>query len=451
MQLDLAATDILSEDQALALADCDDTAKLAESARVLRDAHHHKIITYSRKVFIPLTHLCRDVCHYCTFAKTPKRIHQPFMSEEEALQLCRDGAQLGCQEALLTLGEKPELRYRAAREALAEMGFETTIDYVRSIAEKILTETGLLPHINGGTMTAEEIAQLRKVSASMGIMLESASARLCEKGMPHYGSPDKNPALRMETMELAGRAKVPLTTGILIGIGETRRERIESLLEIRRLHERHEHIQEVIIQNFRAKPGTKMSKAAEPDLNELLHTIAVARLIFGAQMSIQAPPNLSPGVLQQLVQAGINDWGGVSPLTPDHVNPEAPWPHLDKLTRETQAAGKFLEQRLTIYPSYLKNSDKWISADVLPAVLNMSDACGFAKRDDWKPGERNAAPELELNLIKQTPDLESVSDEIKDIVSSCVDQAPLECEAVTRLFESRGADFAYVTSQADIL
>ncbi|HAJ75012.1 MAG TPA: 7,8-didemethyl-8-hydroxy-5-deazariboflavin synthase [Gammaproteobacteria bacterium] len=451
MQLDLAATDILSEDQALALADCDDTAKLAESARVLRDAHHHKIITYSRKVFIPLTHLCRDVCHYCTFAKTPKRIHQPFMSEEEALQLCRDGAQLGCQEALLTLGEKPELRYRAAREALAEMGFETTIDYVTSIAEKILTETGLLPHINAGTMTAEEIAQLRKVSASMGIMLESGAARLCEKGMPHYGSPDKDPSLRIETMDLAGRAKVPFTTGILIGIGETRSERIESLLEIRRLHERHDHIQEVIIQNFRAKPGTKMSKAAEPDLNELLHTIAVARLIFGAQMSIQAPPNLSLGVLPQLVQAGINDWGGVSPLTPDHVNPEAPWPHLDKLTRETQAAGKFLEQRLTIYPSYLKNSDKWISADVLPAVLNMSDACGFAKRDDWKPGERNAAPELELNLIKQTPDLESVSDEIKDIVSSCVDQAPLECEAVTRLFESRGADFAYVTSQADIL
>jgi FO synthase len=451
VQLDLAATDILSEDQALALADCDDTAKLAESARVLRDAHHHKIITYSRKVFIPLTHLCRDVCHYCTFAKTPKRIHQPFMSEEEALQLCRDGAQLGCQEALLTLGEKPELRYRAAREALAEMGFETTIDYVTSIAEKILTETGLLPHINAGTMTAEEIAQLRKVSASMGIMLESGAARLCEKGMPHYGSPDKDPSLRIETMDLAGRAKVPFTTGILIGIGETRSERIESLLEIRRLHERHDHIQEVIIQNFRAKPGTKMSKAAEPDLNELLHTIAVARLIFGAQMSIQAPPNLSLGVLPQLVQAGINDWGGVSPLTPDHVNPEAPWPHLDKLTRETQAAGKFLEQRLTIYPSYLKNSDKWISADVLPAVLNMSDACGFAKRDDWKPGERNAAPELELNLIKQTPDLESVSDEIKDIVSSCVDQAPLECEAVTRLFESRGADFAYVTSQADIL
>ncbi|HJN95247.1 MAG TPA: 5-amino-6-(D-ribitylamino)uracil--L-tyrosine 4-hydroxyphenyl transferase CofH [Gammaproteobacteria bacterium] len=451
MQLDLAATDILSEDQALALADCEDTAELAEQACVLRDAHHHKIITYSRKVFIPLTHLCRDVCHYCTFAKTPKRIGQAFMSEEEVLQLCRDGAQLGCQEALLTLGEKPELRYRAAREALAEMGFETSIDYVTSIAEKILAETGLLPHINAGTMTAEEIAQLRKVSASMGIMLESAAARLGEKGMPHYGSPDKNPVLRIETMEQAGRAKAPLTTGILIGIGETRRERIESLLEIRRLHERHEHIQEIIIQNFRAKPDTKMSEAPEPDLNELLHTIAVARLIFGAQMSIQAPPNLSPGVLPQLVQAGINDWGGVSPLTPDHVNPEAPWPHLDKLAQETQAAGKFLEQRLTVYPSYLKNSDKWISANVLPTALNLSDAYGFAKRDDWKPGERNAAPELELNLIRLTPDLESVSDEIKDIVSSCVDQAPLECEAVTRLFESRGADFAYVTSQADAL
>ncbi|SVE57478.1 uncharacterized protein METZ01_LOCUS510332, partial [marine metagenome] len=230
----------------------------------------------------------------CTFAKTPKRISKPFMSMEQVLTLCQQGAQFGCQEALLTLGEKPELRYRAAREALADMGYATTIEYVTAVADRILQETGLLPHINAGTLTADEIAKLREVSASMGIMLESASLRLCEKGMPHYGSPDKNPAVRIETMKLAGEARVPFTTGILIGIGETRRERIESLLEIRKLHEQYDHIQEVIIQNFRAKPDTKMSLAPEPGLDDLLWTIAVARLIFGPQMNIQAPPNLSP-------------------------------------------------------------------------------------------------------------------------------------------------------------
>ena len=451
MHTDSDAIDKLSDSQALALAECEDTALLAEQACALRDLHHRNIITYSRKVFIPLTHLCRDVCHYCTFAKTPKRIDKPFMSEEEVLRLCAEGAKLGCQEALLTLGEKPELRYRAAREALAEMGFATTIEYVTAIAGKILSETGLLPHINAGTMTAEEIARLRQVSASMGIMLESSSSRLCEKDMPHYGSPDKEPAVRIETMELAGQAGVPFTTGILIGIGETRLERIESLLEIRRLHQRHGHIQEVIIQNFRAKSDTKMSQAPEPDLNELLWTLAVARLIFGAEMNIQAPPNLSPGVLPQLVKAGINDWGGVSPLTPDHVNPEAPWPHLDKLARETAAAGKFLEQRLTIYPSYVLAPDRWIDDRVLPSVWNLSDAGGFAKRDNWKPGERNPPPALELQLIEDSPDSAEVCPYIQTIVKKCVNKAALDVDEVTRLFEVRGADFAYVTAQANAL
>ena len=451
MNADLTIPANLSEADALALADHDDTASLVKKACNLRDEYHGNNITYSRKVFIPLTHLCRDVCHYCTFAKTPKRISKPFMSIEEVLNLCHEGAQLGCQEALLTLGEKPELRYRAARETLADMGYTTTIEYVTAVASRILEETGLLPHINAGTLSVEEITKLRKVSASMGIMLETASLRLCEKGMPHYGSPDKDPAVRIETMKLAGEACVPFTTGILIGIGETRRERIESLLEIRKLHERHGHIQEVIIQNFRAKPDTKMSQAPEPGLDELLWTIAVARLIFGPQMNIQAPPNLSPGALPRLVQAGINDWGGVSPLTPDHVNPEAPWPHLDNLAIETAAAGKFLEQRLTVYPSYVLEAERWIDPKVIPRLLNLSDASGFAGRDNWKPGELKPAPTLELELIKSKPSTNSVSTEIKTIVEKCEENAELEVNEIARLFESRGNDFSFVTNRADSL
>ena len=451
MNADLTIPANLSESDALALADHDDTASLVKKACNLRDEYHGNNITYSRKVFIPLTHLCRDVCHYCTFAKTPKRISKPFMSIEEVLNLCHEGAQLGCQEALLTLGEKPELRYRAARETLADMGYTSTIEYVTAVASRILEETGLLPHINAGTLSAKEITKLRKVSASMGIMLETASLRLCEKGMPHYGSPDKDPAVRIETMKLAGEACVPFTTGILIGIGETRLERIESLLEIRKLHERHGHIQEVIIQNFRAKPDTKMSQAPEPGLDELLWTIAVARLIFGPQMNIQAPPNLSPGALPRLVQAGINDWGGVSPLTPDHVNPEAPWPHLDKLAIETEAAGKFLEQRLTVYPSYVLEAERWIDPKVIPRLLSLSDASGFAGRDNWKPGELKPAPTLELELIKSKPSTNSVSTEIKTIVEKCEENAELEVNEVARLFESRGNDFSFVTNRADSL
>ncbi len=451
MNAELTIPANLSESNALALADHNDTASLVKKAGNLRDEYHGNNITYSRKVFIPLTHLCRDVCHYCTFAKTPKRISKPFMSIEEVLNLCHEGAQLGCQEALLTLGEKPELRYRAARETLADMGYTTTIEYVTAVASRILEETGLLPHINAGTLSAKEITKLRKVSASMGIMLESASLRLGEKGMPHYGSPDKDPAVRIETMKLAGDARVPFTTGILIGIGETRRERIESLLEIRKLHERHGHIQEVIIQNFRAKPDTKMSQAPEPGLDELLWTIAVARLIFGPQMNIQAPPNLSPGALPRLVQAGINDWGGVSPLTPDHVNPEAPWPHLDKLAIETEAAGKFLEQRLTVYLTYVLEAERWIDPKVIPRLLSLSDASGFAGRDNWKPGELKPAPTLELEFIKSKPSTNSVSTEIKTIVEKCEENAELEVNEVARLFESRGNDFSFVTNRADSL
>src|SRR6056297_3080121 len=364
MQMRLSADELITEEQAYALAEVHDTAALAALAGELRDRVHGNTITYSRKVFIPLTHLCRDVCHYCTFARTPKKIEQPFMPVDEVLELCREGARRGCQEALFTLGERPELRYSAARRALAELGFGSTLEYVAEVSARVLAETGLLPHINAGCMDAGEFALLRPVSASMGIMLESSSERLAQRGMPHFGSPDKQPARRLETLELAGQARVPFTSGILIGIGETRRERIESLLALRSLHIRYGHLQEVIVQNFRAKPGTLMAAAPEPDLDDLLWTIAVARLVFGGAMNIQAPPNLSPGVLPQLVAAGINDWGCVSPLTPDHVNPEAPWPHLLQLERETAAAGKFLDQRLTVYPGYVTAGEHWLDANV---------------------------------------------------------------------------------------
>ena len=441
----------LSDQQALGLADFDNTAALADAAGALRDQGHHNVITYSRKVFIPLTHLCRDVCHYCTFARTPKKIEQPYMPVDEVLALCHQGASMGCQEALFTLGEKPELRYSAARRALADMGFATTLDYVKEVASRVLAETGLLPHINAGCMTAQEIAELRQVSASMGIMLESSAKRLCEKGMPHYGSPDKDPAVRLQTLELAGQAAVPFTSGILIGIGESRRERIESMLALRDIHHRHGHLQEVIVQNFRAKPGTLMASSPEPDLNELLWTIAVTRLIFGSQMNIQAPPNLSPGVLPQLVAAGINDWGGVSPLTPDHVNPEAPWPHLEELARETAAAGKFLEQRLTIYPEYASAGERWLDVALRTAVLRQIDSAGFARRDHWAPGEEQAVPAVEAQLLASTPKAASVSSDVREIVSRCRAVGELSEADVARLFNSRGDDFSYVVQQADQL
>ena len=451
VQEKLLTGESLSDEQALALASCADTAALAKVAAQLRDRGHKNLISYSRKVFIPLTQLCRDVCHYCTFAQTPKKLEQIFMPMEEVLELCRQGAKMGCQEALFTLGERPELRYSAARNALAEMGYATTLDYVRAVAERVLEETGLLPHINAGCMTSEEIAGLRQVSASMGIMLESASTRLCEKGMPHYGSPDKDPLRRLETLELAGQAEVPFTSGILIGIGETRLERIESLLALRAVHEKYGHLQEVIVQNFRAKPNTLMSGAPEPDLNELLWTIAVSRLIFGPQMNIQAPPNLSPGVLPQIIGAGINDWGGVSPLTPDHVNPEAPWPHLDTLARETAAAGKFLEQRLTIYPAYAIDGNRWLDKALRSPVLRLRDGSGFARRDNWAPGEEQDIPPVEAELLAGNSPSEMISVELRDIVVRCEQGGDLSEADLTCLFESRGADFAFVAHRADAL
>ena len=438
-----------SQVQALALAECDDTAALMSVAGTLRDQGFRNVVTYSRKVFIPLTHLCRDVCHYCTFAQTPKKIDSPYMPVEEVLASVKEGVAQGCKEALFTLGEKPELRYSAARKALAEMGFESTLHYVAHVAKRVFEETGILPHINAGCMNDDEIALLRPVSASMGIMLESASSRLCEKGMPHYGSPDKDPQVRLQTLDRAGVASVPFTSGILIGIGETRLERIESLLALREQHQKHGHLQEMIVQNFRAKPNTKMSEAPEPDLNELLWTIAVCRIIFGAEMSIQAPPNLSPGVLPKLVAAGINDWGGVSPITPDFVNPEAPWPHVEKLARETRVAGKHLQERLTIYPRFAVEGKRWLDSNLQAAVLRMIDAEGFPRVDEWVPGGDIAPPAAILDAIDVDVDMALVSADILEIVAKAERSEVLTEHEVTRLFLSRGEDLSYVFQAAD--
>ena len=300
--------------------------ELCAEARRLRTEGHGPLVTYSPKVFVPLTKLCRDVCHYCTFARPPRRGERAYMSEEEVLDVARAGAAAGCHEALFTLGDKPELRYRVAREELRALGCETTLEYLARCASLVVEETGLLPHVNPGVLTYEDLRSLRTVSASQGVMLETASARLSERGGPHFGSPDKLPTRRLATIAAAGEARVPFTTGILIGIGETRAERIEALVAIRELGERYGHVQEVIVQNFRAKPGTRMADAPEPPLEELLWTAAAARVVLGASWNIQVPPNLSYADFPRLLDAGINDWGGVSPVTIDHVNPEAPWP-----------------------------------------------------------------------------------------------------------------------------
>jgi FO synthase len=362
------------------------------AAERLTLAGHGRLVSYSRKVFIPLTQLCRDVCHYCTFAKAPRSLATPYLSLEQVLDIARAGAAAGCKEALFTLGDQPELRYAAARQALETMGYATTLDYLAAAASSVFKETGLLPHLNPGVMSDADIARLRPVSASMGIMLETASDRLSEKGGPHWGSPDKRPAVRLATLAAAGERAVPFTTGILIGIGESRAERLASLAAIQRLHERYGHIQEIIIQNFRAKPGTKMAHAPEPGLEEHLWTIAAARLLFGPQMTVQAPPNLRPGALAALIRAGINDWGGVSPVTPDYVNPEAPWPHLTRLRQETAAADRELVERLALGPRYAQHVERWVDAGLRTAVRRASDASGLAFVDAWHAGAGNTLP-----------------------------------------------------------
>jgi FO synthase len=440
----------LSPEASYALVDRTELHALLAEAEAATVAAHGTLVTYSKKVFIPLTQLCRDVCHYCTFAHAPRELQSPYLSPDDVLAIARAGQAAGCKEALFTLGDKPELRYAAARDALAALGHATTLDYLEACARLVLKETGLLPHLNPGVMTEDEIRRLRDVSASMGIMLETASARLSEKGGPHYGSPDKEPAVRLATIEAAGRAGVPFTTGILIGIGETRTERVDALLAIRDLHARYGHIQEVIIQNFRAKPDTRMATAPEPPLDEHLWTIAAARLILGPAMNIQAPPNLQPDAMGQLVRAGINDWGGVSPVTPDHVNPERPWPHLDRLREATQAAGRTLAERTAIYPAYALAPTKWLSKPLLTPVLRAIDTQGLGREDDWAPGDATKLPPSRDVALIRAPQ-PARSNPIAAILERiAAGHTPNEA-AITALFEARGDDFSAVCAAADAL
>ncbi|MEX0984182.1 MAG: bifunctional FO biosynthesis protein CofGH [Actinomycetota bacterium] len=370
----------LEETEALLDARGPGLRRLMAVAGQLRDIGWAGAVTYSPKVFVPLTMLCRDHCHYCTFAKPPARVQAPFLTPEEVLGIAGAGRLAGCKEALFTLGDRPEDRYPEARAWLLERGYGSTLEYLRAMAIAVIEETGLLPHLNPGVMTYEDLARLKHVSASMGIMLETSSERLTERGMPHFGSPDKVPAVRLRTIEDAGRLAIPFTTGILVGIGETSRERAESLFAIRDLHRRYHHIQEVIVQNFRAKPGTAMHAAAEPADEEFLAAVATSRVVFGPHLSVQAPPNLSDEVQQlRLLDAGINDWGGVSPLTPDHVNPERPWPQIERLRETTASRGKDLRERLTIYPRYATEPDPWMAAKMRAPVAALLGADGLAR------------------------------------------------------------------------
>jgi FO synthase len=430
----------LEEAQALVTADLG--AMLAAAAH-RRDEAHGDRVTYSRKVFIPLTKLCRDVCHYCTFAHAPRKGEPAFLSIEEVLKIARAGRDAGCREALFTLGDKPELRYRAAREALEALGHPTTISYLAEAARIVAEETGLLPHLNPGVMNAAELADFRKVSVSQGIMLETASDRLGERGGPHFGSPDKVPAVRLETIRLAGEARIPFTSGILIGIGETRAERIDALLALRDLHATYGHLQEIIVQNFRPKPDTRMAQAPAASVEEHLWTIAAARLIFPPEMNIQAPPNLSPDSLRGLIGAGINDWGGVSPVTPDHVNPEAPWPHLDILERATAAGGKALTQRLAIYPEFARDAGRWVEPPMTKRLFDQMDADGLARTDDWYPGLSLTPPRF------PAPVLSRIGSDLRKAVSRAARGEGLSESEIVRLFRARGAEYAAVCEAAD--
>jgi FO synthase len=413
-------------------------------ASALRDAGHGRVQTWSPKVFIPLTQLCRNLCHYCTFSQPPRPGEAAYLTREQVIAIARAGKAAGCTEALFTLGDKPELRFRAARDELARLGHETTLSYLAEIAAAVRDETGLLPHINAGVMDRADMEMLRGVSVSQGLMLESVSERLMQKGGAHYRSPDKAPATRLETIRLAGELAIPFTTGILIGIGETRAERLDALVAIRDLHARYGHIQEVIVQNFRAKPRTVMADAPEPDIDDLLWAIAAARILLGPDMNIQAPPNLSAADFPRLLSAGINDWGGISPVTPDHVNPEAPWPEVARLRAATEAAGRSLVARLPVYPAFAQDHASWQHGAMIRHILASADASGFARADDWSPGI--ALPERPA-LTSSLP----VAPRIATIVDRALAGEGIDEDEITTLFSVRDADLEHVCTSADAL
>jgi FO synthase len=435
----------LTREEALALVDCDLAPLLRVAAR-RRDASHGSIVSYSRKVFIPLTKLCRDVCHYCTFAHPPRENERAYLSLDEVLAIARAGHAAGCKEALFTLGDQPELRYRTAADELARLGHRTTLSYLAQAACAIHEQTGLFAHLNPGHLTPSDVAALRVVSLSQGLMLESVSERLCARGGPHHGSPDKHPQARLASIRAAGEQRVPFTSGILIGIGETREERIDSLLALRALNDAYGHIQEIIIQNFRPKAATRMAHSPAPSLEDHLWTIAIARLLFAPSMNIQAPPNLNPNALPRLIDAGINDWGGVSPVTPDHVNPEAPWPHLDTLERATNAAGKQLVERLALYPAFARRADTWVDPALQASLLRRIDADGWPRTDEWSPGARAALPERAARCARA-----AVASDIAGILARARIGNALGEADIVRLFRCRGDEFAAVCAAADEL
>jgi FO synthase len=355
-----------------------DLPAICAAAQTLRARGKGRIVTFSPKVFIPLTRLCRDTCGYCTFRTDPRSDPRLYMTPDEVLEVARAGERLGCAEALFTLGERPEQRFPEARAWLAHRGHRTTLSYLGEAARLVLRETSLWPHLNPGTMSRDEMAPLREACVSMGLMLENTSERLCGPGGPHEHAPSKRPRVRLRTLDAAGRLRIPFTTGVLIGIGETLEDRVDTLLAIRGAHLRWGHVQEVIVQNFRAKPETPMAAAPEPDREDVVRTAAVARLVLGPEMNLQVPPNLTARGYEAYLEAGINDWGGISPLTIDYVNPEAPWPQIAGLRAKTEAAGLELRARLPVYPEYVLHRPDYVAPALLPRLRAAADAGGYA-------------------------------------------------------------------------
>jgi len=368
----------ISREQALMLSEHADLVSLLQAAKAVRDRSKHRTISYSKKVFIPLTHLCRDYCGYCTFRADPTPDRESFMTPEEVLAVAEAGRRVGCKEALFSLGDQPETVFPEAKAFLRKQGFERTLEYLAAMTQLVLDQTGLLPHSNPGLMSAVDLQRLKETNISLGLMLESGSVRLLRSGRPHWKAPDKVPSRRLQTIEQAGRLSIAFTTGILIGIGETAEERLDSLLAIRDLHEKYGHIQEVIIQPFRAKSGTRMAHEPEPSTEDLLRTLAIARLIFGGEMNIQSPPNLLSDDYPRLLDAGINDWGGISPLTKDFINPEAAWPQISILAERTAASGLILRERLAIYPEF-SSRPGFVAAHLQACLQKLQGKDGYAR------------------------------------------------------------------------
>jgi len=417
--------------------------ELLAQARALRAAGHGPRVSYSRKVFIPLTRLCRNTCGYCTFVRGPKQVDHPFLLPEEVIEIARLGREVGCREALFTLGDRPEARHSAAREALSALGYRSTAEYLAACCELVLKDTGLLPHVNAGVLTKADMRALRPVTVSMGLMLESVTERLCLPGGPHHGCPDKQPSVRLECIDAAGRARIPFTSGILIGIGETRLERIEALIALRDTHAQHGHLQEVIVQNFRANVDTRMREHSEPSLADLLWTVAAARVVLGPQANIQVPPNLGHKGFPELLQAGINDWGGISPVTDDYVNPDYAWPQIGVLEQATRAAGLVPVERLAVYPSYALEADKWLDRRTGSKVLAAIDSEGYARTDAWSPGLAVAPPRRAAVLARDAA--------LDPLLMRVAAGERLGEADIVQLFAARDAECEAVIAAADAL